>query len=215
MRDRRHLDVLPGEVDAIGGKAVDDRPEGAADLGFGHVAKAEIGAARRAAAAGRHLPGDRIGREIARQHITPVAARIAAGVVLLELALLGIEQFAAELVAERVPHDGIHADEAGGQMPDRKELHEFHVDQFGAGAQPERVAVAGHVGGRAVAQIKAGKAAGSDDHRPGGDRDRLAGRNMQGRRATGHAVGHGDIDDQQFADALDAAGAIQSSAQRL
>ena len=59
-------------------------------------------------------------------------------------------------------------------MADREELHELHVDELGAGAQRQRIAVAAHIGRRAVAPIKPREAAGGDDDRLGRDRDRRA-----------------------------------------
>ena len=95
---------------------------------------------------------------------------------------------------------GIHADQTRRQMADREELHELHVDQLGAGAQRQRVAVAAHVGRRAVAAIKSGQTAGRDDHGLGRKRHRTAGRHMQRGGATGFAVLNRDINDEQIAD---------------
>src|SRR5580692_5350584 len=86
MRDRRYLDRLAREINAVGGKPVDHRPERAPHLLRWHMLETEIGAARRTAAAGLDLLRDRESRQIARQHITAVAARIARRIVGFELA---------------------------------------------------------------------------------------------------------------------------------
>src|SRR5256885_13720121 len=87
-----------------------------------------------------------------------VARRGVAAFLAEELLLLRVQQPAAELVAERIPHDRIHADEARREMPDRKELHELHVDELRPGAQREYISVAAHVGRGAVARVEAGGA---------------------------------------------------------
>jgi len=104
-------------------------------------------------------------------------------------------------------------DQTRGQMADREELHEFHVDQLRAGAQRQGVAVAGHVGRGAVAAIQAGEAAGRKDDGLGGERHRAAGRNMQRGGAASLAVPDGDIDDEKIADQADVAGAFQPGSQ--
>src|SRR5437588_2009041 len=106
-----------------------------------------------------------------------------------ELALLGIDQLSTELVAERIPHDGIHADKPRREMPDREVLHEFHVDQLRSGAERERVAVAAHVERGAVARIEAGEAAGGDDRRLRRDGNRSPGSDMPSLRADDSTIG--------------------------
>jgi hypothetical protein len=99
-------------------------------------------------------------------------------------------------------------------VADRKELHELHVDELGAGTQRQRVAVTAHVGGCAVAAIKSGQPAGCNDHGLGGERDGASGRQMQGRRAAGFAVTNRDIDDHKLTDAADRVRSVQLRAQR-
>lgn len=65
-----------------------------------------------------------------------------------------------QLVAERVPHDGVHPEEARRQVPDREELDEFHVDELRPGAWRERVALAAHVGRCARARVELRQPAG-------------------------------------------------------
>ena len=129
--------------------------------------KDEIGPAMRRAAAGLDFLDDGVGREIARQHIFAVLVR---AVFRRELFHLAVKQPAAKLVAERIPHDRVHADEPRRQMPDRKELDEFHVDQRRAGAQRQRIAVAAHIGGGAVAAVKPCQPAGRQHGRLGRNR---------------------------------------------
>src|SRR6516164_10837736 len=148
------------------------------------------------AAAGFYLFEDGVGRNIARGQIAPLLAHaIARG----ELLALAVEEPPAELIAERVPHDGIHANEPRRQMTDRKELHEFHVDEGYAGAQRQRVAVAAHVGGGAVAAITPGEPAGRKNGRLGRNGDRGSACEMERARARDFAVVADEIDDQEIA----------------
>src|SRR5438067_9027044 len=116
-----------------------------------------------------------------------------------ELAVLGVEQLPPELVAERIPHDRIHADEPRREMADGKELHELHVDELRPGAERERVAVATHVERRAVPRIEAGQAAGSDNRRLRGERYLPAARDMHGMRADTRAIVHCELRNEQVA----------------
>src|SRR5438105_7156925 len=118
-----------------------------------------------------------------------------------ERALRGIDQLPPELVAERIPHDGIHADEPRREMPDREVLHEFHVDQLRSGAERERVAIAAHVERGAVARIEPGEAAGGDDRRLRRDGNRSPGSDMHGMRADACAVRERELGDEQIAGA--------------
>src|SRR5207244_4427059 len=145
------FDRLAREVDTVRSKAVDDRAEGFAKLCGGQVPEREIDAAGRRAAPRFDLFEDRMGRDIARGAINALLVEI---IIADELVSFGIEELAAELVAERVPHDGVHADHARRKMPDRKELHELHVDEFRPRAQSERVAIAAHIQRGAVARIE-------------------------------------------------------------
>jgi len=65
---------------------------------------------------------------------------------LRELLHAAVEQPSAELVTERIPHDRVHPDQTRREMADRKELHEFHVDQWRTRAETNCIAVAAHVG---------------------------------------------------------------------
>ncbi len=85
------------------------------------------------------------------------------------------------------------------QVPDREELHEFHVDQRGAGAQRQRIAVAAHIGRGAVAAVKPRQAAGRQHRGLGGDHHRRAGAEMIGDGAGDFAVADHEIDDAQIA----------------
>ena len=215
MRDRRDFDRLPGQIDAVFCQRVDHRPEIAAQFGFRHVLEAQIGAARRTAAPGFDLFEDGIGREIAGQNIGAVVAAAGRRVILLEFLHLAVEQNAAELVAERIPHDRIEADEPRRQMPDREELHEFHVDQLRAGAQRQRIAVAAHIQRGAVAPIEPRQPAGRDHHGLGRDGDGLAGLHVNGGGAAGDAVFERDVDDEEIADTADRRLALHLVPQRL
>ncbi len=102
----------------------------------------------------------------------------------------------------------------GAKMPDREELHEFHVDERCAGAQRERIAVAAHVGRRAVAAIEPRQPAGGHDRRLGGDGDRRAARQMQPAGTDHLAILAQQVDDQQVAGQPDPGGALDRGAQR-
>ena len=65
VRDRRHLDRHPGEIDAVRGEPVDHRAERRAQLRLRAVLEAQIGAAMRRAAPGLHLLDDGVGRDVA------------------------------------------------------------------------------------------------------------------------------------------------------
>ena len=100
-------------------------PKAPRRLRFRNVAKVEISAAVRRAAAGFDFLQNRVGGDIARR---VVLAEIRAAVAVDELFEVAVEQLAAELVAKRVPHDRIHADQPRRQMTDGEKLHKFHVD---------------------------------------------------------------------------------------
>src|ERR1700749_4148575 len=104
MRDRRHLDRHLGEIDAVGSKAVDHRTERLAQRVFRTMLETQIRTAMRRTAAGFDLLSD------------AVAVR--------DLLHAVVEQPATKLVAERIPHDRVHADQSRREMPDGKELHE-------------------------------------------------------------------------------------------
>ena len=201
MRDRRDLDGGLGEVDAVGGEPVDDGPEGRAQRRVRAMLEAEIDAAVRRAAPGFDFLQDGVAAGVACDDVFAV---LGDAVGLGELFAAIVEQPAAQLVAERVPHDRVHADQPRRQVADREELHELHVDQRRAGAQRQRVAVAAHVRRRAVAAIEPRQAAGGDDGGLGVDDDRLAGAEMQRHGADDVAAVAQQIDDAQVAGAADA-----------
>jgi hypothetical protein len=68
---RGDLDHGLCQVDAIGSQAVDDRPEGRAQLGFGYMTEAQEGTSRWRAAAGFDFFQNGVGRGIARDRIAP------------------------------------------------------------------------------------------------------------------------------------------------
>src|ERR1051326_8753881 len=144
-----------------------------------------------------------------------VACGRVATLFLEEFAPRGVEEAPAELVAERVPHDRIHADEPRREMADRKELHELHIDQLRARGERERIAVAAHVDRRAVASIEARKAAGRDDGGLRRDAEGLAARDMHGVRADAGALRERELGHEQIADAPDLRRAVQLRAQGL
>src|SRR5258707_873311 len=78
------------------------------------------------AAAGPHLLGGGVGCDGAGDD---VAAVLAHAVARGEILAFAVEEPPAELVAEGVPHDGVHADQPRRKMADREELHELHVDE--------------------------------------------------------------------------------------
>ena len=212
MRDRRHLDRHAGEIDVVCGEAIDHRAERRAQRRRRAMLEGQIRAAVRRAAAGLDFLEDGVGGEIAGQHVFAVfVGAVARG----EFLHAAVEQPAAELVAERIPHDRVHADQPRRQMPDRKELHEFHVDQRGAGAQRQRIAVAAHIGRGAVAPVKPRQAAGRQHGRLGGDHDRRAGAEMVGDGAGDFAVADDEIDDAEIAGFADRRIARHRGAQRL
>ena len=199
VRDRRDFDRGPGEIDTVPRQPADDRPEGRFERMPRHMREGQIDTAMWRAAPGRHLLLDRIGRDVARRC---VARALIAAVIGEEFAAVAIEQPATELVAERVPHDRVHADDARRQMPDRKELHEFHIDKRGAGRERQRIAVTAHVGGCAVALVNAREPASCDDDSLRDNPHRLALGNIERDRADHFAVMHEKIGDSQIADAV-------------
>ena len=177
------------------GEAVDDRPERRAQLRLAAMPEGKPRAAVRRAAARRDFLEDGMGCMIAHRDVAPVFVQ--------EFLHFGVQQPAAELVAERVPHDRIHADQPRREMADRKELHELHVDQLGAGAQRERVAVAAHVDRGAVARVEARQAAGGDDRRLRRDRHQIACCDVNRMSAHADASLKSEVGDQELADAAD------------
>src|SRR6202022_2237213 len=99
-------------------EAVDDRSEGFAQARLGAMLKAQERSAVGGSATGLHLLDDGVGGDVARGH---VAAVLAHAVTRGEFLALAVEQTPAELVAKRIPHDGIHADEARRRGAEGKE----------------------------------------------------------------------------------------------
>ena len=105
----------------------------------------------RRAAAGFDLLENRVTADVARDDIFPVLGN---SVALRKFFHAVVEEPATELVAKRIPHDRVHADQSGRQMADRKKLDELHVHERRAGAQCQRITVAAHIGRRAVSPVK-------------------------------------------------------------
>ena len=164
------------------------------------------------ASSGLHLLHDGVGRDVAGDHVAPVLVDAVKGGEFLARA---VEQPPAQLVAERVPHDRVHADETRREMPDREELDEFHVDQRRTCPQRQDIAVAAHVGGGTVASIEPGEPAGGDDGRFGCDGNRHSARDMQRYCARDLVVDAHEIHHQEVAGLADAFGAGDHAAQRL
>ena len=136
MGDGGDFDRVGGQVDAVAGQPVDDRAEGVPQCGLTDMFEAQPGAAIWRAATGFGLLDNGIGGDVAG---CCIGAGIRGAVVVDELFHIAVQQPPPQLVAERVPHDRVHADKARGQMPDGKKLYEFHIDQRGAGIQRQRV----------------------------------------------------------------------------
>src|SRR4029077_1456675 len=118
-----------------------------------------------------------------------------------ELFELSVEQFASELVAKRVPHDRVHADEPWREMADGEKLHEFHVDELRAGPQGQRVRLAAHVRGSAVALEKFRQSARGENHGFGVNRNQLAIDEIEHNRADSTPIAHDNFNRGKIADA--------------
>jgi hypothetical protein len=202
MGDRRHLDRPRCQIDPVAGQSVDDRAERRLDLVARNVLERQINPAMRRSAAGGDFSRDRVGGQIPRRR---VPGAFVAAIAVEEFLAVAIQQPAAELVAERVPHDRVHADEPRRQMSDREELNKFHVDELGAGGQRQRVPITAHIRRGAVAAEDAGQAAVCEDHRFGRYRHRRPGREIQTDGADRLAGGDGEVGNRQIADAPDGA----------
>ena len=112
-----------------------------------------------------------------------VAPRVAAAIARQELLHLPVQQPPAQLVAKRVPHDRVHADEAGEEMADGEELHELHVDQCSTRGEREGMALVRHVGRGAGARVEPRQPAGRDHRHPCRQRDGAAGFHIEAHRA--------------------------------
>src|SRR3990172_7235248 len=102
------------------------------------MAEIEIGAAVRRASARFDFLEDRVGRQVPHRR---VLTKVLPAVAVDEFFKPPVEQLAAKLVAKRVPHDRIHADQTRREMADGKKLHELHVNELGAGPEREGVAL--------------------------------------------------------------------------
>ena len=140
------------------------------------------------------LLGDGIGGDVARRGVD---AGIPLAVILDEFFHVAVEQAAAELVAERIPHDRVHADEPRREVTDREELGKLHVDQLGAGVERERIRIAAHIGRCAVAPEQTGEPARGEDHRPCRDTDRRAVLEIDPDRARDPSVMDREIGDRE------------------
>src|SRR5581483_7136281 len=136
---------------AVCRQAVNHRPERRAQLPFRAMAEAQIDPAMRRTAASFDLFQDGVAAEITGDDIFAIFRD---AIAMREFFAAVVQKPPAELVAERVPHDWVHADQPRSEMADGKELHEFHIDKLGASTQSERVSVAAHVCGRAVATVE-------------------------------------------------------------
>jgi hypothetical protein len=131
--------------------------------------EAQIDTAVRRPAAGLDLFQDGEGRDIAGLQVRAVFCDAVAPRKLLALR---VEKSAAELIAEGVPHNRVHPDQAWSEVANRKKLYEFHVDETCPGAQSQCMAISSHIGRGAIASIEAGHPSGcnycrlrGDDHR--------------------------------------------------
>ena len=194
MRNRCDLDGTPGQVDSVLRQPVDHGAEGETKLRFRDVLEAQERPAIGRAASRLALLGDGIGGDVARRRVD---ARIPLAVILDELFHVAIEQAATELVAERIPHDRVHADEPRREVADREELGKLHVDQLGAGVERERIRIAAHIGRCAVAPEQTGKPARGEDHRPCRDTDRRAVLEIDPDRARDPSVMDREIGDRE------------------
>src|SRR4051794_35035908 len=122
---------------------------------------------------------------VARRGVT---AEIAATVAIDELCKIAIEQFSAQFVAKRIPHDRIHADQARGEVSYGKELHELHVDKFGARPQSQSVGFTSHVGRSAVARVKLREPTGRKNNRLGLEAEKRAARQVKSNRTVDAAL---------------------------
>ncbi len=201
MCDGGDLDRHFGQIDAVVGQAVNHRAEGGAQISLRNMLERQPCPAVGRAAPGLHLLEDGVGSGITGDHVFAVLHR---AVVLGEFLALAVQKNTAQFVAERIPHDRIHADQARGQMADGKELHELHINQRRAGAQGQGKAVAAHVGGSGIALIQARQAARGDHRGTGGNRDPFPAFQMHGNGAQGPAVADHQIRHHQVRDTADA-----------
>ena len=163
-------------------------------------------------APGRDLLDDGVGSDVSRRG---VGAGIGGAVIVDEFFHIAVQQPPAQLVTERIPHDRVHADEARGQVADGEELHEFHVDQRGPGVQRQRIGFAAHIDRGAVAPVQPGQPARRQDHRAGGDGDRLSRGQVQRDCARDAPAMGNQRRHRQVADPGDAVGLRDPAAQGL
>ena len=107
MRDRCHLDRHFRKINAIVGETVNHRPEGFAQRALWAMLEAEVHPAMGRAAAGLDLLENRVTADVSRDDIFAVFGD---AIALREFLHMVVKQPPTELVAERVPHDWVHAD---------------------------------------------------------------------------------------------------------
>src|SRR5690242_3528177 len=157
MRHRADFHRHSIEIDAVGEQAINYGTKGGAQILFRNMPEIQISTAMWRAATGFDLFQNCIRRDIAR---CVILTEIGAAVPIDELLESTIEQFAADFVTKRVPHNGIHADEPRCELTDGKKLHELHVDELGTGPQRQGVRLTAHVRRSAVARIELGETTG-------------------------------------------------------
>ena len=131
VRDRRHLDRLPRQIDPIRKQTVDHGPECFAQACFGHMTEGQEYTARGRTPPGFHFFHDRITGDVPRCVVAPLFGHTVIG---KKFPAVGIQQLSAQLVAEWIPHDRIHADKTRRKMTNGKILDELHIGQVGARA---------------------------------------------------------------------------------
>ena len=105
-----------------------------------------------------------------------------------------VEESATELVAERVPHDRVHADQPRRQVRNREELHELHVHELGARLERQPARLASHVGGGAAAAEDLRQSTGGEDHGGGGDGRQRSSRQIERHHTSNATAGDADFD---------------------
>src|SRR5512142_133547 len=108
MRDRRDFDVLLAQIDSVSREPIDHRSECRAQIRLRTMPEAQIDAAMRRAAPSLDLFQDRVAAEVARDDVFAVFRD---AIALRELLAFVIQEPPAELIAEWVPHDRVHADQ--------------------------------------------------------------------------------------------------------
>ena len=127
MRHRTDFHRRSAEINAVVEQAIDHRAKRGAQIFLGNMPEIEISTAVRRASTGFDLFQDCIRRNISRRIVLP---KVGASLAIDEFFELAVQQLAAELVAKRVPHNGIHPDESRCEMPNGKKLNELHIDEL-------------------------------------------------------------------------------------